>query len=141
MSWDVMIFNIRRSPPPPFEKLEEVDLQPIGRADEVRRNIAAALPGVDWRDPTWGLYDGDGFSIEFNVGQDDPIQNMMLHVRGGGDAVSAIVTMLRADPGWAALDCSTGQFLDPKSPSDEGWRGFQAFRDKIVLRSRKEDNK
>src|SRR4051794_6278443 len=116
MSWDVMIFNLRGASPPPIEDLAEGDYGPQGPADEVRQRVASLLPGLDWSDPTWGLYEGDGFSIEVNVGDDDPIDNMMLHVRGGGDAISAIARFARP-LGWSALDCSTGQFLDLDNPS------------------------
>ena len=137
MSWDVMIFKMGGKTPPPLDKLKESDLLPLGPAEEVRQRISALLAGVDWSDPTWGLYDGDGFSIEFNFGKDDPIANMMLHVRGGGDAISAIVRF--AKPlGWSALDCSTSEFLDLDNPSQAGWEGFQAFRDKIIKRHRDE---
>jgi len=77
------------------------------------------------------MLNGDGFSIEFNVGDDDPIDNMMLHVRGGGDAIAAIMSFV-TPMGWSALDCSTGEFLDPAAPSDEGWKGFRAYRDKVI---------
>jgi hypothetical protein len=132
MSWDVMIFNLRGAPPPPPE-LDESHTQPLGPAADVRREISAALPGVDWSDPTWGLYSGPGneLSIEFNVGKDEPVRDMMLHVRGSGDALSAIMAVVRPR-GWAALDCTTGEFLDPNHPSDAGWRHFQDFRDKVV---------
>ncbi len=56
---------------------------------------------------------------------------MMLHVRGGGDAISAI-TKFAQPQGWSALDCSTGEFLDFENPSQAGWEGFQAYRDKFV---------
>src|SRR5258708_507607 len=115
MSWDIMIFNIRGASPPPLEDLQESDLLPLGPAAKVRGDITAALPGVDWTHPTWGLYGTDEFSIEFNVGKDDPIQSMMLHVRGGGDAFAAIMAVIQPH-GWSALDCSTSKFLDPKNP-------------------------
>src|SRR4051794_19319515 len=95
MSWGVMIFNLRGKPPPPIDQLQESDSEPLGPAADVRQRISALLPGIDWSDPTWGIYDGDGFSIEFNVGADDPIANMMLHVRGGGNAIAAIVRFVR----------------------------------------------
>jgi hypothetical protein len=135
MSWDVMIFKIRGNPPPSIEKINESDTQPLGPAAEVRREISEALPGVDWSDPTWGTYSGSGneFSIEFNVSNDDPVDNMMLHVRGSGDALSPIMAVVRPRA-WAAFDCTTGEFLDPQNLSDRGWRAFQEFRDKIVGR-------
>ena len=131
MSWDLMLFNTRGKAPPPIEQFEESDYEPLGTAVEVRQRIAALLPGVDWTDITWGIYEGDGFSIEFNVGKDDPIGDMMLHVRGGGDAISAIVTIAHSN-GWSALDCSTSEFLDLQNPSQEGWMGFQALRDTVL---------
>lgn len=137
MSWDVMIFNTRGKKPPPVEEFQDSDFDPLGPAPEVRRQLSALLPGIDWSDTTWGMYGGDGFSIEFNVGDDDPIANMMLHVRGGGDAIAAIVKFARP-LGWSALDCSTGEFLDLDNPSQEGWEGFQAFRDKAIGQYREE---
>jgi hypothetical protein len=138
MSWDVMIFNLRDQTPPPLEELQEGDYEPLGAAADVRQQIASLLPGVDWSDPTWGIYEGDGFSIEFNVGEEDPIENMMLHVRGGGDPIAAI-TRLAKPLGWSALDCSTSEFLDLDNPSQAGWEGFQAFRDKVFKQHRAED--
>jgi hypothetical protein len=96
-----------------------------------RELLSGLLPGIDWSDTTWGIYEGNGFSIEFNVGRDDPIGIMMLHVRGGGDAIAAIVTLARP-VGWSALDCSTSKFLDLDNPSQAGWEVFQAFRDKVI---------
>jgi hypothetical protein len=131
MSWDVMIFRFAGNPPASTEEMDDAEPLPLGPASEVRAGISAALPQTSWSDPTWGIFDGDGFSIEFNVGNDDPIDDMMLHVRGGGDAIAAIMAFV-VPLGWSALDCSTGQFLDPAAPSDEGWTGFQAYRDKIT---------
>ena len=131
MSWDVMIFNFGGKRPPTLEQLQESDCVPLGPARDVRELISMVLPGVDWSAPTWGLYARDGFSIEFNVGADDPIANMMLHVRGSGDAITVIMAFTRPQ-GWSALDCSTSEFLDPNAPSDAGWCGFQAYRDRIV---------
>ena len=133
MSWDVMIFHLRERPRS-VEELDEAIMLPLGPAAAVRAAISSALPTVDWSDPSWGDYDGDGFSIEFNVGARDSIQNMMLHVRGGGDAISDIMKFVVPN-GWTALDCSTAEFLDPAAPSDAGWIGFQKYRDQIVKRS------
>jgi hypothetical protein len=132
-----MIFNMGGKTPPPLDKLKESDLLPLGPAEEVRQRISALLAGVDWSDRTWGLYDGDGFSIEFNFGKDDPIANMMLHVRGRGEAIAAIARFART-LGWSALDCSTSEFLDLDNPSQAGWEYFQAYRDKILKHYRDE---
>jgi hypothetical protein len=127
MSWDVMIFSRRfdpdEGPPEP--------LAPLGDGDEVRQRISRSLPAVDWSDPSWGVLDGEGWSIEFNLDEEDPISAMMLHVRGGGDPVAA-VAKLCADQGWQALDTVTDHWLDPGNPSREGWSEFQDFRGKVA---------
>jgi hypothetical protein len=137
MSWDVMIFNLGGKMPPALEQLQDGDIVPLGLAGDVRQRISGLLGGVDWSDPSWGFYGGEGFSIEFNVGKDDPIPNMMLHVRGGGDAIAAI-TRFAKPLGWSALDCSTSEFLDLEKPSQAGWEGFQAYRDKVIEHYRDE---
>ena len=118
MSWDVMIFNLG-STPPPLEQLEDCDVRPLGPATEVRQAISARLDGVDWSDPDWGRYDGAGFSIEFNAGREDPVTNIMLRVKGGGDPVSAIKAFA-LPAGWTAVDVSSGDYLhlqDPPRPA------------------------
>jgi len=90
---------------------------------------------VDWSDPEWGMYAGDRFTFELNTGQDDPIVALMVHVRGGGDAIAALLR-LAVPNRWSLFDCSTGEFLDPHEPSREGWEGFQAYRDTVIKRYR-----
>ena len=130
MSWDVMVLNYGGKLSP-AEMLDAEPVGPLGPAAQVRRRIAKHLPGVDWSEPEWGLYEGDGFTIEFNTGSDDPIDSIMLHVRGGGDAIAVLLKFAKPN-GWSLLDCSTSEFLDPQNPSAEGWEEFQAFRDKAI---------
>jgi hypothetical protein len=61
----------------------------------------------------------------------------MLHVRGGGDAVAAILQFTRPNK-WSAFDCSTGAFIDLENPSHEGWEGLQTARDEAVDALREE---
>ena len=132
MSWDVMVCNYNGSPPKDFENLsDDHKPDPLGPASTIRKSISQSLPGVDWSDPTWGIYDGDEFSIEFNTGAEDPINSIMLHVRGSGDAITALLQFANPNK-WSLLDFSTGEFLDPENPSQKGWEDFQAFRDKML---------
>jgi hypothetical protein len=140
MSWDVVIVDSGgKTAACPVTELEDSDFKALGPAYEVRQKISSNLPGIDWSDPTLGIFEGDGFSIEFNVGEDDPIQSIMLHVRGGGDAIAAIMSFVRPR-GWSALDCSTGEFLDPNNPLQEGRKGFQAYRNGIFNKGQEPGN-
>jgi hypothetical protein len=103
----------------------------LGPAAAVREAISMALPGVDWTDPTWGLFEGNGFSFEFNMGKAEPSDGFMIHVRGGGDAVTALME-LASQCGWYLLDTSTGEWMHHAENPAEGWEGFQAFRDSVI---------
>jgi hypothetical protein len=132
MSWDVMVFNLAEGAPKNLgEWPTDYQPPPLGPASEVRAAISNALPGVEWSTPHWGRYGGDGFTFEFNTGDGETIDCIMVHVRGGGDSISALL-QFSVPNGWTLLDCSTSEFIDPKKPSQDGWEGFQAYRDKIV---------
>ena len=103
---------------------------PLGAADEVRAAISAVHPRVDWTDPTWGTLDGGPWHIELNTGSEPVIQSIMLHVRGSGDPIPAIMALCHRND-WRAFDLAEGDFLDEDEPSPDGWQDFQAFRDQI----------
>ena len=131
VSWDVSVFGGSERP-----RLQDSawfdDLPVIGAPDEVRRRISACLPGVDWSDPTWGVFSGGGFSFVFNLaGDESVVKHFVVHVRGGGDAVAGLLR-ISVPNGWHLVDWSTGELIDPDSPSDSGWERWQAYRDKIL---------
>lgn len=128
MSWDVLIFDFKGEEPPATQ-----DFKPpsMGSTGAVRLTVSRNLPRVDWSDPNLGILEAKEFSIEFNLGDEDPVTNMMLHVRGTGDPVTVIADLCKAT-GWRALDCSTGEWLDLADPLHEGWSAFQEFRDRAI---------
>lgn len=129
MSWTVSVFGGAERPPI-HNAPSDWDPTVMGTGDEVRQRISAHLPGVDWTTPTWGLYGGDGFTFEFSVGPEEPVTDFAVHVRGSGDAIADLLRFALPN-GWHLIDWSTGEFIDPESPSYAGWEGWQAYRDKI----------
>jgi hypothetical protein len=81
------------------------------------------------------MFDGDGFSSEFNMGKKDPSDGFMIHVRGGGPVVTKLLE-LAASTGWFLLDCSQGEWLHHCKDPDAGWIGFQAYRDRVLSTTR-----
>ena len=124
MSWDVMIFG-----GDPEQFTNEETAPSLGDAADVRTKISRSLPEVDWTDPAWGVLEGDGWSIEFNHKTDGIADELMLHVRGGGDPIGAIVKLCR-DNGWVAYDTTADAVIDLAAPWTRSWEEFQAFRDK-----------
>jgi len=132
MSWDVVVLNYGSSPPADVEEMGEVgEPDPLGSATAVRELISRHLDGVDWSDPTYGVYTGGEFTIEFPIRDEDPIDSLMLHVHGGGDAIQTLLRFAQPN-NWTLFDCSTSEIIDPVSPSQEGWEGFQKLRDKYI---------
>jgi len=103
----------------------------MGTLVDVRQKISACLSPVDWSDPYWGVHEGNGFTFEFNIGCDDPCRDIMVHVRGGGDAASSLV-MLSERWGWYMLDTSQGEWLHHCDDLNAGWARFQAYRDHAI---------
>lgn len=135
MSWDVMIINARGVPADLETLPEDFESQPLGSAASLRELVSSVLPEVDWSDPSWGMFEGDGFSIELNIGEDDPVTDAMLHVRGSGDPLPSIVRLCKLG-GWLAYDTSDGTAIDLDNPSRAGWEAFTQFRDQVIAKTR-----
>ncbi|CAN5840263.1 hypothetical protein BH23PLA1_BH23PLA1_20340 [soil metagenome] len=129
MSWDVLVCAAKE-PPPPYSEMDDWQGEPLGTRDEVRSRISAELPEVDWADPAGGVHEGDGFSYEFRLGSDEPCQDFMVHVRGDGDAVAPLLRLIERW-GWYLFDLSESEWLHHCSEADLGWKGFQAYRDRV----------
>jgi hypothetical protein len=131
MSWDVMVFDLGENPPPIGEMGADFKPKSLGPVSELRRKLSLHFSNINWSDPSWGVYDGDGFSVEFSVGKEQMSDGFMIHVRGSGNAIAALLKFSIPN-GWSLFDCSTGDFIDHQSPSDSGWVGFQNYRDRVI---------
>jgi hypothetical protein len=85
MSWDIFVQDL----PPEAQKLTDIPAdfrpQPLGSRAEVVAKIKAIVPQANFADPSWGIIDGGDFSIEVNMGEEDPVTGFAFHVRGGDD--------------------------------------------------------
>lgn len=131
MSWDVLVIASRAPPLPAAEMPNDWRGDSLGTTTEVRQKISACLPATDWSDSNWGIFDGNGFSFEFNVGKKEMTDGFMVHVRGGGDAVSSLL-QLAGRFHWYLFDCSQGEWLHHCTEPEAGWIGFQAYRDRML---------
>src|ERR1700761_7008336 len=102
MSWDVGLYKFRRRYTS-IDQIPEDESTLLGPALDVRAHIDRVFPGVDWSDPTWGTWDADCGSIEFNMGKDDLTASVALHVRAA-EVVVAPIVQLCLDNGWQAID-------------------------------------
>jgi len=110
MSWDVMIFKFEGSPPPAKEIGETKMPLLLGTAAEVRAEISAVLPEVKWSEPLYGIFDARGSYLEFNLGDDDPLDSLMISVRGSENPKVLLFALAKAN-NWTLFDMSTADYL------------------------------
>ena len=131
MSWDVLVFGNDTPPPPVIQMEDKWRGIGIGILAEVRAKIDACIPGVDWSDPNWGIYNGDGYSFEFSIGKEEHCESISIHVRGTGDVLPVLLSLGKRWT-WYLLDLSQGEWLHHCESPDAGWCGFQEYRDRML---------
>jgi hypothetical protein len=133
MSWDILIQDLPRDVQNVADIPDDYQPRPLGARDAVIARLHEVLPEVDFSDPTWGIFDGPGFSIEFNMGTEEICDNFMLHVRGGGRVVETISKLLE-HLRLRGVDCQTGDFFTIDAAQDS-FRRWQAYRDHVMDKS------
>jgi hypothetical protein len=134
VSWDVVILQVPEGVESPAELPDDFDSN-LGSAESFLRLLKSLFPEIDLSDPAWGILDGPEFSIEFSIGEKDPVDSVMLHVRGSGQAVEPIQSLCKAG-GWRALDMSDGEFIDFSAAPEAGLEAWRGLRDEAVAAAR-----
>ena len=138
MSWDISIQDL----PASVQSVSDIadDYRPgvLGARDEVIARINQVLPDVDFTDRSWGLLDRSEFSIEFNMGRKEICSGFMLHVRGGGAAITTIDQLLQHLK-LRAVDCQTGDFFSIEA-AQASFVQWQTYRNRVVGQETKLDD-
>ncbi len=112
MSWDLYVQDWGD-----FDSLEQIpdDFEPrsIGKRSEIIDSIKKTEPKADFSNPSWGKLDDELFSIEFNMGDSEIVESIVMYVKGGEFAMPHIEKIL-SSLNLKATDGSTSDFLDFK---------------------------
>lgn len=131
MSWDVTIIKFTES----YKSVDEIpdNEEPLALGDQnlVHKVVLEFFPETDWSDPSWGIFDSSFGSVEFNIGNEGLVSNMMLHVRASDEIVSPIMAMCKKNS-WSALDCSNGDFLQNSNKLNSGLEAWRAYLSKVM---------
>jgi hypothetical protein len=133
MSWDVMVMKFPEGFDGDFENLSE-DWEPedICTHDYLKNEIKKLFPAIDNDDTTWMTLDEETFSMEFNVGDDDPINCITLHVRGTGQEALKSIKMFCEKLNCQALDTTESEIIDFNEETNKGFSEWQEYRDKVI---------
>jgi hypothetical protein len=119
LRWDVMVLSFDgHTPLAPASWRPGHGPRPMGSADVVRRAVDDALADVDWSDPAQGLLDAGEPVLVFDLGHAAALDGFVVHVRRRGPPgrAAALIAHMCLVNGWAALDCTTGAYLDLDNP-------------------------
>lgn len=130
MSWDVLVLRLPEGCASLGELPEDFAGLPLGPRADVVAALAEAVPDADLSDPAWGELEGAGWSVELNIGDREPVDDVMLHIRGGGDDVLPVVLRIAAALGARACDTAGGAVMGPGDTA--GWHAFQEYRDHLT---------
>ena len=101
MTWDIVL--------EPSKKKSN-----LGGREEVLKLLSEILPTLDLADPCWGQIDEESLVIDFNIGSEDPLSSIMLHVHAVGgnfDKILETIEHICKETSWRAFDLSSGEYL------------------------------
>lgn len=130
MSWDILVHAASSLPPPVNEMPSDWKPLPLGSRSDVQAKISAVLQDIRWEDGGWGNYDKNGLSLEFNLEGSEPLDGIMIHVRGGGDLLP-LLKAFSAQYGWYIL--MPGEWMHHAANPEAEWVDFQDFRDQVTV--------
>lgn len=131
MSWDIFIANFPADVASVKDMPKDFKISPIGPRSEVIARVQELLPETDFKDPTWGVLDGEDFSIEFIMGHKEICDSITLFVRGGGSTAMTIVARLLQHLKLRGIDCQTSDFFR-QDAAEDSFRRWQAYRDRVI---------
>lgn len=130
MSWDVLLLRLPDDVTSVQELAADYTPDSIGRRDDVLAAVIQAVPDIDISDPAWGELSGPTSSIELSIGSEEPVDSVMLHIRGFGDDVLTTVLRLAEALRCKAFDCADGDLITTGQTS--GRHAFQQFLDRVM---------
>lgn len=131
MSWDVRLARLPEGGTSIDDTPHKYLSPSIGSLDHVLGAIRTVMPAVDLSKPPWGILNGPTWSIELLVRQDDPVDSLLLEVRGSGDDVMEPIFLLAEALGCGVYDTTQGAFLTGRQDTD-GWHELQRGRNWVV---------
>lgn len=134
MSWDIFVQDL----PPGLSTVEDFpdDFVPgsIGRRSEIVAGIQGVVPDVDFTDPTWGRIEGPDYSIEVNLGDEDPVTSFAFHIHGGEMAAGVVADILDRLQ-LRAIDPQSDSGLFDEATAEESLRRWRAYRDQAIAQA------
>jgi len=128
MSYDIFVQDIPESANTIEDIPDDFTPQEIGSRSEIISSILEIVPEADFSDATWGTIEGESFSIEVNLGEDEILTSFTFHAKGDKTALTIISAILNH------LDLRAFDpdgIFDPKR-SSKSFKNWKEYRDFVV---------
>lgn len=131
MSYDIIVQDLPSGATSVEDIPEGFEPAPLGSRQAIIDGILKVVPSADFSDPSWGKIDGDGWSIEVNIGGHDPCRSFSFHVRGDSQALGAVAAILN-HLDFRALDTSENGIFSSDRDSIDSFNKWREYRHQIV---------
>lgn len=131
VSWDIFVQDIPAAATSVGDIPDDFTPRTLGNREDVIRRILEVVPTAVFDKPSWGTFDCEDFSVEFNMGDNEELDSFALHIRGG-DTAAGLVADLLTRCGWRAFDpASDSGIFDVRSAVDSLAR-WRTYRNRVI---------
>jgi hypothetical protein len=132
MSWDILVQDLPKTASRIEDIPDDFAPRPIGKRSQIIDKIRQIVPAADFSDPSWGLIDGENWSIEVSMGEEEECSGFCFHVRGSDAAVGVVAAILEELKLRAVDPAHDSGFFTAGSEATEAFRKWKAYRDQII---------
>lgn len=125
MSWDVFISKT------PVSELETAEFRSLGKKQDVISYFKSNLPRINVYED-WCVFKTNEFSIEFDLGEEDDVNHLMLYVRGDSNMPICIIKDICDHFEAHAMDCYDSSEIDFNQVENESFKAWQDYRNKVL---------
>jgi hypothetical protein len=130
MSFDIFVQDIPAAAKSVDEIPEDFVPKPIGTRSAVVLAISKVAPEIKFSSPEWGTIEGDDYSIDVNLGLNDPVTAFAFHLYGGEGGLLIIADILD-ELGARAFAPGTESGLFEIDRTTEAFLRWQEYRNKL----------
>jgi hypothetical protein len=127
MSYDIFVRDLPAAAASIEDIPDDFSPKPLGPRGRIVNAVRRAGGVLD--ESGWASIEGPGYSIEVNLGLDDPVSSFAFHVRGGDTALFVVWDVLN-ELGCRALAPGTDSgFFELGADTLEAYARWRAYRD------------
>ena len=123
--WDVILIKTRTN----TEEIEDIEKPLQFDRDIFIKEMKKYIPDLNIDDKTWLFLNREYYSVEFNTGEENKTDCIMLHIRGSKEPED-LFEIISDKFQCRIFDCSSGEFIGNGTKSAFG--EWKEYRDKVI---------